>query len=69
LFGGKFQRVSSHLVFLSSLLGGLILAPQGGITLAQPTKRPRPKQESARKGLFIWLLNAAEMLDLRVIFF
>jgi len=60
----RFQRMSSHWVFLSSWVGGLILAPQGGMTLAQAVKRLKPMQEIARMGRFNLLLNELEGLFL-----
>jgi len=56
--------MSSHWVFLSSRVGGLILAPQGGMTLAQAVKRLKPRQEIARMGRFNLLLNELEGLFL-----
>jgi hypothetical protein len=65
--GAKFQRTSSHLVFLNSLLGGLVLAPQGGMTLAQAVKRLRPKQENARNTLLRADLRESEQAFLFIL--
>jgi hypothetical protein len=44
-------------VFLSSLLGGLVLALQGGMTLAHPVKRIIPRDENTTNRLFEKLLE------------
>ena len=67
--GGRFQRVSSHLVLRSSLLGGLVFAPQGGITLAQAVKRDKPRQEIVINRLFNLLLEGVEITNLAAIFY
>jgi len=69
VLGGKFQRVNSHLVLRSSLLGGLVFAPQGGITLAQAVKRDKPRQEIVINRLFKLLLKGVEIINLAVIFY
>jgi hypothetical protein len=56
------------LVFLNSLLGGLILALQGGMTLAQAVKKPKPRQERMRKRRFIGPLEGLKMAVFMVVF-
>jgi hypothetical protein len=67
--GGKFQRVNSHLVLRNSLLGGLVLAPQVGMTLAQAVNRDKPRQEIVINRLFELLLRGLESTILMVIFY
>jgi integral membrane sensor domain MASE1 len=67
--GGKFQRVNSHLVLRSSLLGGLIFAPHGGMTFAQAVKSDRLRQQTVVNRLFRLLLEGLESTILAAIFY
>jgi len=55
-------------VLRNSLLGGLVLAVQGGMTLAQAVKKPKLRQESMRKKRFIGPLEGLKVAILMVIF-
>jgi hypothetical protein len=68
MFGARFHRTSSHLVLRNSLLGGLVLAEQGGMTLAQAVKKPKPQQERMRKKRSIGPLDGLKVDILMTIF-